>query len=236
MNKAESNGWPPCSPKPGYEAGRRCEAGDIIVLNTCVVRQNAEDRAVNKLQNFKPLKKARPGMIIAVTAAGWNPTPTGLKLISLLSTIFSKPANARRGWTGKNGRGLYLKNPNRPPMCRLFTGVIISAPIVWYLPAGTRKKPPHVRKLSVKFKNWHAGHQGSYSSWKNVDSYGHDLPEKPDLADLLTELNGIDGLYRNPFLTNHPKDMSRRLIETVARLDKVCKNITLPAQAGSNEI
>ena len=49
-------------------------------------------------------------------------------------------------------------------------------------------------------------------------------------------MNGIDGLCRIRFLTNHPKDMSRRLIETVARLDKVCKNITLPAQAGSNEI
>jgi tRNA-2-methylthio-N6-dimethylallyladenosine synthase len=71
---------------------------------------------------------------------------------------------------------------------------------------------------------------------QNVDSYGHDLPEKPDLADLLTELNNVDGLYRVRFLTNHPKDMSRRLIETVARLEKVCKNITLPAQAGSDEI
>ena len=71
---------------------------------------------------------------------------------------------------------------------------------------------------------------------QNVDSYGHDLPEKPELADLLTELNDVDGLYRIRFLTNHPKDMSRRLIQTVARLEKVCKNITLPAQAGSNEI
>ncbi|MDD5288925.1 MAG: radical SAM protein, partial [Dehalococcoidales bacterium] len=69
-----------------------------------------------------------------------------------------------------------------------------------------------------------------------VDSYGHDLPGKPELADLLTELNGIEGLYRVRFLTNHPKDMSRRLIQTIAHLDKVCKNITLPAQAGSNEI
>ena len=62
------------------------------------------------------------------------------------------------------------------------------------------------------------------------------MPEKPQLADLLTELNDIDGLSRIRFLTNHPKDMSRRLIQTVARLEKVCKNITLPAQAGSNEI
>jgi tRNA-2-methylthio-N6-dimethylallyladenosine synthase len=71
---------------------------------------------------------------------------------------------------------------------------------------------------------------------QNVDSYGHDLPDKPELADLLTELNTIDGLWRIRFLTNHPKDMSRRLIDTIARLDKVCPAINIPAQAGSNEI
>jgi tRNA-2-methylthio-N6-dimethylallyladenosine synthase len=71
---------------------------------------------------------------------------------------------------------------------------------------------------------------------QNVDSYGHDLPEKPDLADLLYELNPIEGLYRIRFLTNHPKDMSPRLIEAIARLDKVCQNLNLPVQAGSNAI
>jgi tRNA-2-methylthio-N6-dimethylallyladenosine synthase len=71
---------------------------------------------------------------------------------------------------------------------------------------------------------------------QNVDSYGHDLLEKPDLADLLTELNGIDGLWRIRFLTNHPKDMSRRLIDAIASLDKVCEQLSLPVQAGSNEI
>ena len=71
---------------------------------------------------------------------------------------------------------------------------------------------------------------------QNVDSYGHDLPDKPDLADLLTELNNVDGLARIRFLTNHPKDMSPRLIEAVANLDKVCEQISLPAQSGSNDI
>jgi tRNA-2-methylthio-N6-dimethylallyladenosine synthase len=71
---------------------------------------------------------------------------------------------------------------------------------------------------------------------QNVDSYGRDLPGQPGLADLLTALNGIDGLLRLRFLTNHPKDMSTKLIETIARLDKVCEQITLPIQAGSDEI
>ena len=71
---------------------------------------------------------------------------------------------------------------------------------------------------------------------QNVDSYGHDLPGTPDLADLLDRLNAVDGLARIRFLTSHPKDMSSRLIERVAYLDKVCEEISLPVQSGSNDI
>ncbi|MBE9513509.1 MAG: MiaB/RimO family radical SAM methylthiotransferase, partial [Chloroflexi bacterium] len=71
---------------------------------------------------------------------------------------------------------------------------------------------------------------------QNVDSYGHDLPERPDLADLLVELDGIDGLARIRFLTNHPKDMSGKLIATISRLDKVCEHLDLALQSGDNEV
>jgi tRNA-2-methylthio-N6-dimethylallyladenosine synthase len=71
---------------------------------------------------------------------------------------------------------------------------------------------------------------------QNVDSYGNDLPEKPDLAGLLTELNDIKGLMRLRFLTNHSKDMSPKLIDAVASLDRVCEQINLPVQAGDNDI
>jgi tRNA-2-methylthio-N6-dimethylallyladenosine synthase len=71
---------------------------------------------------------------------------------------------------------------------------------------------------------------------QNVDSYGHDLPDNPDLAVLLEEINRIEGLKRIRFLTNHPKDMSERLIDAIANLDKVCEEINLPVQAGDDEI
>ncbi len=71
---------------------------------------------------------------------------------------------------------------------------------------------------------------------QNVDSYGHDLPGRPDLADLLEMSNGIEGLYRIRFLTSHPKDMSEKLIDAVARLPKVCECINLPVQSGDDEI
>ncbi len=69
-----------------------------------------------------------------------------------------------------------------------------------------------------------------------MDSSGHDLPEQPDLADLLTEVSRVRGLRRVRFLTSHPNDMSQRIIETVAREEKVCEYINLPVQAGDNEV
>jgi tRNA-2-methylthio-N6-dimethylallyladenosine synthase len=71
---------------------------------------------------------------------------------------------------------------------------------------------------------------------QNVDSYGHDLPGKPDLADLLRELNQINGLARIRFLTNYPSGVNRKLIAAVARLGKICEHISLPVQAGDDEI
>jgi len=71
---------------------------------------------------------------------------------------------------------------------------------------------------------------------QNVDSYGHDLPESPDLADLLTAVDGVDGLERVRFLTSHPNDMSPRIIEAVASLGKVCEHFNLPFQAGDDGV
>ena len=75
---------------------------------------------------------------------------------------------------------------------------------------------------------------------QTVDAYGHDLPDedggRPDLSTLLTRLNDVDGLDRVRFLTSHPNFMSRRIIEAVAELPKVCEHINLPVQAGDDEV
>jgi tRNA-2-methylthio-N6-dimethylallyladenosine synthase len=71
---------------------------------------------------------------------------------------------------------------------------------------------------------------------QNVDTYGHDLHERTDLAALLERLNDIDDLWRVRFLTSHPKDMAQNLIEAVARLPKAMEHINLPVQAGDDEV
>jgi len=69
-----------------------------------------------------------------------------------------------------------------------------------------------------------------------VDSYGHDLPGQPTLADLLGEIHQVEGLWRIRFLTSHPDFMTDRLVEAVASLPKVCEHIELPVQAGDDRI
>jgi len=69
---------------------------------------------------------------------------------------------------------------------------------------------------------------------QNVDTYGHDLSPRSDLADLLEALEQVEGLWRVRFLTSHPKDMSQKLLDTVGRLSKACEHINLPVQAGDD--
>ena len=71
---------------------------------------------------------------------------------------------------------------------------------------------------------------------QTVDAYGYDLPDRPDLADLLARLNDIAGLERIRFLTSHPSYMSERIIQAVADLPKVCEHINLPVQAGDDQV
>jgi tRNA-2-methylthio-N6-dimethylallyladenosine synthase len=71
---------------------------------------------------------------------------------------------------------------------------------------------------------------------QTVNAYGHDLPEHPDLADLLMAVEEVDGLERLRFLTSHPKYMSDRIVQAVADGSKICEHINLPIQAGDNEV
>jgi tRNA-2-methylthio-N6-dimethylallyladenosine synthase len=202
-----------------------------------VVRQNAEDRAVHKLQNFKPLKKARPDIIIAVTGCWVESNNDQLKKTFPFVDYFFK-AGECPPWVD---RAKWLQALPKEPQPATYVPIIqgcnnFCAYCVVPYRRGREKSRPLPEIVCEVKELVNRGTREVTLLGQNVDSYGHDLPEKPALSDLLTELNDIEGLYRIRFLTNHPKDMSLRLIQTVARLEKVCKNITLPAQAGSNEI
>ena len=237
MNKAESERLASLFEETGYQYVPNVDDADLIVINTCVVRQNAEDRAIHKLQNFKPLKKARPEIIIAVTGCWVESNVDRLKTAYPFVDYFFK-AGECPPWVD---RGKWLQSLPKEPLPATYVPIIqgcnnFCAYCVVPYRRGREKSRPLSEIVCEVEELVNRGTKEITLLGQNVDSYGLDLPEKTALSDLLTELNNIDGLYRIRFLTNHPKDMSRRLIQTVAQLDKVCKNITLPAQAGSNEV
>jgi len=237
MNKAESERLFSLFEESGYQFVPDVADADLIVINTCVVRQNAEDRAARKLQNFKPFKKARPDMIIAVTGCWVESNTDQLKKRFPFVDYFFK-AGECPPWVDRTKWSQALpKEPQPATYVPIIQGCnnFCAYCVVPYRRGREKSRPLSEIVCEVK-ELARRGTREVTLLGQNVDSYGHDLPEKPELADLLTELNDIDGLYRIRFLTNHPKDMSLRLIKTVAQLEKVCKSITLPAQAGSNEI
>jgi tRNA-2-methylthio-N6-dimethylallyladenosine synthase len=237
MNKAESERLGSYFEEMGYKATDSPAEADLIVLNSCVVRQHAEDRVVNKLHALKALKQARPNLTLAVTGCLVNADNARLKERFPQVDHFFRPGE-RPPWLKGAGWGQVLpRNPTPCTYVPIIQGCnnFCAYCIVPYRRGREKSRPiaeivAEVRQLVGR------GTREVTLLGQNVDSYGHDLPDKPDLADLLYELNPIEGLYRIRFLTNHPKDMSPRLIEAIAELDKVCQQLNLPVQAGSNEI
>jgi tRNA-2-methylthio-N6-dimethylallyladenosine synthase len=235
MNKAESERLGSYFEKLGYAAGSVNDA-DLVLLNSCVVRQSAEDRVVNKLANLKALKESRPKMILAVTGCLVNADTKSLEKRFPQVDYFFKPGEYPP-WLEIPRKPALPEKPDVTAYVPIIQGCdnFCSYCIVPYRRGREKSRTPQEIVNEVAELVGRGAKEVTLLG-QNVDSYGHDLPQKPGLADLLYELNDIEGLLRIRFLTNHPKDMSPKLIEAVASLDKVCEQLTLPVQSGSDEI
>ncbi len=241
MNKAESERLASYLEQHGYEATDTVEEADFIVLNSCVVRQSAENRVTNKLSALKPLKKSRPGISIAVTGCLVNGNTEQLQRDFPHVDYFLKAGERPRWLETTAGEPLIQSLIPSHPAPTAFVSIIqgcnnfCSYCIVPYRRG--REKSRSMPEIACEVEELvRRGVREVTLLGQNVDSYGHDLPERPDLADLLTELNGVEGLHRIRFLTNHPKDMSAKLIEAIASLERVCGQISLPVQSGDDDI
>jgi len=237
MNKAESERLGSYLEQLGYQPTPTAEEADLVVLNSCVVRQSAENRVINKLNSLKSLKRLCPGLTLAVTGCLVDSKVNQLKNDFPYVDYFFEPGDYPQ-WLGKAELAQVLpQHPSPSTFVPIIQGCnnFCSYCIVPYRRGRERSRP--IEEITDEVKELvHRGVKEVTLLGQNVDSYGHDLPNKPDLADLLTELNTIDGLARIRFLTNHPKDMSTKLIEAIGYLDKVCEQISLPAQSGDNDI
>ncbi len=237
MNKAESDSLCSLFEQRGYQAAATLESADVAVLNSCMVRQSAENRVVNKLANLRALKRLRPGMMLALTGCMVNGDNTALRKRFPYVDYFFRPGEAPPWLEGvEAARALPRHAPpaiSVPIMqgCNNFCTYCI----VPYRRGRERSRPLEEIVCEVRELVGRGAREVTLLG-QNVDSYGHDLAERQEMAGLLQKLNEIDGLARIRFLTNHPKDMSPRLIGAMASLNKVCGQLSLPVQAGSNDI
>jgi len=237
MNKAESERLGSSLEQLGYQSVDTAEEADLIVLNSCVVRQGAENRVINKLNALKTLKKTQPGITLAVTGCLVNSDTDSIKESFPYVNYFFEAGDYPPWLEKPESLPVLPQHPSPSTYIPIIQGCnnFCTYCIVPYRRGRERSRP--VSEITGEVRELvRRGTKEVTLLGQNVDSYGHDLADKPDLADLLAELNNIEGLARIRFLTNHPKDMSLKLIKAIAHLDKVCEQISLPLQAGNNDI
>ncbi|MGB2877387.1 MAG: tRNA (N6-isopentenyl adenosine(37)-C2)-methylthiotransferase MiaB [Dehalococcoidales bacterium] len=237
MNKAESERLGSLFEHLGYRATDTAENADVVVLNSCVVRQSAENRVVNKIKFLRPFTQAHPDITLAVTGCLVNSDSTKLKKDFPHVDYFFKPGDYPPWVENPEATVALPQSPSPTTYVPIIQGCnnFCAYCVVPHRRGReiSRAVPEIVCEVRELVKR---GSKEVTLLGQNVDSYGHDLPDRPDLADLLKELNTIDGLARIRFLTNHPKDMSDKLIAAIAGLDKVCEQACLPVQSGSDDI
>lgn len=243
MNQADSGQLAASLERLGYQPTRQIDNADLIILNTCAVRQSAENRVLGRLDSLKELKRLSPDTIVALAGCMVDSDVAQLKHRFPHVDLFLKPGQFNELLELAKARAPQVSNSfttSAPPPTAFVTIIegcnnFCSYCIVPYR-RGREKSHP-IAELRCQVESLvQRGVKEITLLGQNVDSYGHDLPDKPGLADLLQELNSIERLSRIRFLTSHPKDMSRKLIQAVASLEKVCEHINIPVQAGDDEI
>ncbi len=247
MNQADSEKLAAGFDRSGLKAVDRPERADIIVINTCSVRQHAEDRAYSKLGRVREIKQARPGLKIAVMGC-----MVGLKTADLekrfpFVDVFARPQQFEPIMELLGGPPEDLGGEFWPSTFAIPEGPAAYVPVVHgcnkfctycIVPyrRGREKSRPMadvVREVAYLAAN---GVREVTLLGQTVEAYGHDLSEQPDLGDLMTELSAIKSLQRIRFLTSYPRDMTHRILEAVARLPKVMECFSLPVQSGSDAV
>lgn len=241
----------------GYRIVDKADEADVILFNTCSVRQHAEDKVYSHLGALKTLKKRHPEVIVGVLGcmaqkdgeAIFKRMPhvdlvCGTRMFSrlpeLLLTIKNHGShvlaidedqivNVRREVT------------YRPNFYQAFVTVMrgcdnfCSYCIVPYVRGREISRTIDDVKEEVQALVSNGCKEVTLLG-QNINSYGKGLTGNVTLGDLLSELNALDGLERIRFVTSHPADISRDLIRTMSRLSKVCEHLHMPAQSGSDHI
>lgn len=241
----------------GYSPASSKEEANLLLFNTCCVREHAEKRVFGNIGALKKRKENEPGLLIGVCGCMMQQREVAERLYKrfpFVDLIFGThelhhfPLLLSRSLAGE--RVLSIRESDGEiaeglPVVRggsFSTFVTItygcnnfcSYCIVPYVRGRERSRSPEnivaeVRSLAEQ------GFREITLLGQNVNSYAH-ADDGVDFPELLRRVNAVDGIERIRFMTSHPKDLSPRLIEAMATLPKVCNHIHLPVQSGSNRI
>ncbi|MCH5349913.1 MAG: tRNA (N6-isopentenyl adenosine(37)-C2)-methylthiotransferase MiaB [Oscillospiraceae bacterium] len=243
----------------GYGITEDIENADLIIYNTCAVRENAELKVYSLVGNLKKLKEKNPELVIGLCGCMAQQEKTVQKirksyrhvdmifgtyalkeLPRLLYTVLTdkKPVSDITEYDGTIPEDISaVRNDKIKASIPIMYGCdnFCSYCIVPYVRGRERSREPEavlneVRQLAE------AGYKEIMLLGQNVNSYGKKLSEPVTFAELLREIDKIEGDFRIRFMSSHPKDATKELIDTIIDCEKVCKHLHLPLQSGSDRI
>jgi tRNA-2-methylthio-N6-dimethylallyladenosine synthase len=232
----------------GYSPAPRPQDASFIVLNSCSVRASAEERILGKLGQLQQIKRDAPDTRIVLWGCMVDPQHESLFAPRLpMVDHFVAPSAVDHVLALAPNPAYQLDEPALPMRDAAHPPVSVYVPIqygcnmscsycVIPLRRGRERSRP-LQEIAEEVQRIVArGAKEIILLGQIVDSWGHDLPGRPDLADLIRAIHETPGLLRLRFLTSHPAWMTDRLIETVATLPRCQPEINLPIQTGHNDV
>ena len=242
----------------GFDFCDKSENADLVLYNTCAVRENAELRVFGNLGALKHTKRRNPDMIICVCGCMMQQEHIaetirkkykhvdlvfGTHALYRFPQLLDKVISQGRCFDIANEDGHIFEgisyNRDNPPLAKIpimyGCNNFCTYCIVPYVRGRERSRDAEnilseIKEVASK------GYKEVMLLGQNVNSYGNDLTDGLSFAQLLREVCKIDGIERIRFMTSHPKDLSDELIETMYSEPKICKQLHLPIQSGSDKI
>lgn len=243
----------------GYVETENEKDADFVIFNTCLIRENAELKFFGKLGEVKGLKRSKPDMLVAICGCMMQKQEFRVKIMKTFSfvdiifgtnTIHELPDLIYNvDFKKHKSIGIIddseLIYENMPKIRKYKFKALVNITygcnnfcsycVVPYV-RGREKSREAIEIINEVKALAEIGCKEITLLGQNVNSYGKGFENKFTFADLLFELNKINGIERIRFMTSHPKDLTDDLIRAIKECDKVCNHVHLPIQSGSNEI
>ena len=259
MNESDSEHYAGQLLDLGYEASADYEHADVVVINTCCVRENAEKKILGKIGEMKRLKRENPDMVLCVAgcmAQEWGKdlqkkypqvdlvlgTAHVNNFSSILQNHLAGHGRAESVYDDltimpQEFEGSFVRKSSFAAWGPIMYGCnnFCTYCIVPYVRGRERSRSAEAICHEIE-KAVALGYKEFTLLGQNVNSYGKDRGEEEGFSKLLELVDAIPGVERIRYMTSHPRDMSEAVVRTIAESQHICKNFHIPVQSGSSRI